>query len=79
MIDWNSTEETRIKNAQVNFFKWCVKNLPVGRIVTQEDIESINRVKESNKKSRDKLFGSSDWVWYLKPKQTQEVSKYACR
>lgn len=72
-------EQTRIKEAQLNFYKWCVKNLPVGRVTTQEDKVSINRVKESNKKSREKLFGSSDWVWYLMPKQTQEESRYACR
>lgn len=59
-------EQTRIKNAQENLFNWAMKNLPVGRGVTQEDVEGIERVKESNRKAREKLFGNEDWVWYLK-------------
>jgi len=72
-------ESMRIKEAQDNIYNWCIKNLPVGRSLTQEDIESIDRVRQSNKKSREKLFGHSSLVWYLKPKQTQEKSRYACR
>ena len=58
-------EQTRIKEAQDNLFKWCLKNLPVGRYVTQEDVEGVNRVHESNLKAREKLFGSKEYVWYL--------------
>ena len=59
-------ESTRIKQAQDNFYQYCLNNLPVGRYITQEDRESIERVRMSNLKSREVLFGSKDWVWYLK-------------
>lgn len=61
-----TNEQTRIKAAQDTFYKWCLSNLPVGRKVTQEDVESIERVIggrssptywESNRKAREKLFG----------------------
>ncbi len=52
-------EQQRIKEAQDNFYNWCIKNLPVGRKVTQEDIESIARVRESNLQCKEKLFSMS--------------------
>lgn len=68
-------EQTRIKEAQDNLYKWCLSNLPVGRKVTQEDEEGIARVRESNLKAREKLFGSKEYVWYLK----YEGYAYDCR
>ena len=61
-----TNEQTRTKVAQDTFYKWCLNNLPIGRRVTEGDVESIERVKESNRKAREKLFGNEDWVWYLK-------------
>lgn len=59
-------ETQKIKSAQDTLYKWCLNNLPVGRRVTEEDVEGVERVKESNRKSREVLFGNEDWVWYLK-------------
>lgn len=62
------TEQTRVKEAQDNLYRWCLQNLPVGRAVTDGDTESIEQVKMNNRKSRRKLFGREDWVWYLQYK-----------
>ena len=58
-------EQTRIKAAQDTFYKWCLNNLPVWRKVTEEDVEGIERVKESNRRAREKLFGHHTYTWYL--------------
>tara|TARA_Y100001973_G_C5209232_1_gene344361 strand:- start:31284 stop:31472 length:189 start_codon:yes stop_codon:yes gene_type:complete len=57
-------ETQRIIEAQDNFFKWCMQNLPVGRAVSRKDIESINRVTHYNLLDRERLFGSSQYRWY---------------
>ena len=71
-----TNEQTRIKDAQDTFYKWCLNNLPVGRRVTEEDVEGIERVRESNRNAREKLFGHQSYVWYLK---FERWSRYDCR
>lgn len=57
-------EQCNIKTAQDNLYKWCLNNLPIGRSVTQEDVEGIERVTEDNLKDRERIFGNREWVWY---------------
>lgn len=37
----------------------------VGTRVTEEDRVIFERLEETNKKSKERLFGSRDFVWYL--------------
>jgi len=66
-------EICRIKEAQDNLYKWCLRNLPVGRHTTKEEVNVFNILKKDNQQDRERLFGHKEYVWYLK------VCNYDCR
>lgn len=59
-------EQCNIKTAQDNLYKWCLNNLPIGRSVTQEDVEGIERVTEDNLKDRERIFGNRYGIQFIK-------------
>ena len=72
MMNTEKFEKERTEEANINLFAWCMRNLPVGRMVSRKDIESINRVKETNDLYRRNLFGGSEYCWYGVRKMNDE-------